>query len=306
MQLTLGYNNNFSIDGTGAQLQRIIGIACLAEFLGVKYVNNGIKNITIHPLDPFQKETEKNYYLENINSVFVPANAVTAVNNENTLIVSKLSISKLLILIVISKMKKTELQIDLAEPYQIIDAYPKIYELAPALFSNFDKFRFEGKPNFIHIVIHYRWGVGGGAVYHEQKISRELPVNYYLEILEKITKSFQENVEYGITILTDAPLVPISYKPNLNQNFLWEGTPGFTENQLNIEGADFSQFTVKYPGRVEILSGGDPFDAMKIMVNADILLLSRSSLSYVSGLLNKKAQIFYPPNFWHPKLSGWK
>ena len=304
-KLTLGYDNNSSIDGTGAQLQRIIGIACLAEFLNVKYVNNGIKDVTIHPLDSFQDENGKNIYLEKINSIFTPISVTTLEDNCEKLILSKMSVTQLLVLTGYYKIKKKHLHIDIAEPYKIIDAYPKIYKLAVGQFKKIDQLRIKNEANQIQIVMHYRWGVGGGAIYHEQTISRELPMNHYLDILAKVTEEIQAKVTYKIIVLTDAPLNSMRYKPSLSQKHLWVDTPGFDEKYLNILGTNFTQLAEKYPNVVEIVSGGDPLDAIKIMVNADILLLSRSSLSYISALLNRNGQVFYPPNFWHPKLPTW-
>jgi hypothetical protein len=39
-------------------------------------------------------------------------------------------------------------------------------------------------------------------------------------------------------------------------------------------------------------------------LNADILVLSKSSFSYLAALLNPNALVIYP-DFWHPPLSTW-
>jgi hypothetical protein len=41
------------------------------------------------------------------------------------------------------------------------------------------------------------------------------------------------------------------------------------------------------------------------MSKANILITSRSSLSYVGGLFNRDGLVFYPHRFWHTKLKGW-
>jgi hypothetical protein len=41
------------------------------------------------------------------------------------------------------------------------------------------------------------------------------------------------------------------------------------------------------------------------MSEADILITSRSSYSYVGGLLNLKGKIIIPSGFWHSKLNSW-
>jgi precorrin-6B methylase 1 len=57
---------------------------------------------------------------------------------------------------------------------------------------------------------------------------------------------------------------------------------------------------------VEVVRGGSALDAIKRMADADVLIQSKSSLSYVAGILNKEGVVYYPPKFWHPKLRGWK
>ena len=48
----------------------------------------------------------------------------------------------------------------------------------------------------------------------------------------------------------------------------------------------------------------DPFEAFTHMCEAKILIIAKSSLSYVAALIND-GTIYYP-KFWHPKLSSWK
>jgi hypothetical protein len=48
----------------------------------------------------------------------------------------------------------------------------------------------------------------------------------------------------------------------------------------------------------------NPFEAMSHMTQADILIIAKSSLSYVAGLINS-ATVYYP-HFWHPKMKNWK
>jgi hypothetical protein len=51
--------------------------------------------------------------------------------------------------------------------------------------------------------------------------------------------------------------------------------------------------------------GGDPLQGLIAMSEADILIISRSSYSYVGGLLNLSGKVIIPPGFWHTKLNSW-
>jgi hypothetical protein len=42
------------------------------------------------------------------------------------------------------------------------------------------------------------------------------------------------------------------------------------------------------------------------MSKAELLILGRSSLSYVAGILSSGKTVVAAPEFWHPPLSNWK
>jgi hypothetical protein len=46
------------------------------------------------------------------------------------------------------------------------------------------------------------------------------------------------------------------------------------------------------------------FDCLRKLATADILVMSRSSFSYLAGILNRNGVIMYHP-FWHRPLSPW-
>ena len=111
--------------------------------------------------------------------------------------------------------------------------------------------------------------------------------------------------EQKIYIFTDAPQEDLKFIPKNNQKVHWEGTPGFVEGNLYVRGNDLRKsFQSKGLG-VEVVSGGDPIEAIAIMSQASYLIISRSSLSYVAGLLNRTGSVYYAADFWHPKPSTW-
>jgi hypothetical protein len=46
-----------------------------------------------------------------------------------------------------------------------------------------------------------------------------------------------------------------------------------------------------------------PFEAITHMANCKILVIAKSSMSYIAALMNKNT--VYCPNFWHPKMNNW-
>jgi hypothetical protein len=57
------FNSSLSVDGTGAQLQRQASVMAVAKYFGFNYIHSDIKQVSVHPLDPFQSEDEYEKYL---------------------------------------------------------------------------------------------------------------------------------------------------------------------------------------------------------------------------------------------------
>jgi hypothetical protein len=60
----------------------------------------------------------------------------------------------------------------------------------------------------------------------------------------------------------------------------------------------------KLPVGVKLNSSADEFEVIHNLVNADYMLMAKSSMSYVAAVLSRGI-VFYEP-FWHPPLGSWK
>jgi hypothetical protein len=149
--------------------------------------------------------------------------------------------------------------------------------------------------------VHFRQGVGGKSIYPGQRLPRELDIDYFAETLSKCNHEGRK-----ILVVTDAPSSPMTYQPVIDQKHLWNGTPKFNNGVMSISGYDLQKAFGERGFQVKVISGGDPLEALNLMLNCDILIMSRSSLSYSAAILNYKATIYYPPGFWHPPMRGWK
>ena len=54
---------------------------------------------------------------------------------------------------------------------------------------------------------------------------------------------------------------------------------------------------------VSLQLDGDPLDTLNEMVHADVLMMARSSFSYVAGLLSRRVVLYEP--FWNAPLPDW-
>jgi hypothetical protein len=298
----LSYDSESVQDGVGAQVQRIIALAGLASYIRSNYQHSPIRDITTHPMDPFQESKQRFAFIERLNNHISPTdNCSIAPRNSVPIKVLSLKLSNLLLIILRSTLLRKNYLVVTAEVYSIVDTLPSIYSFHRN-FLNINFIDHLNKSLDGAICVHFRRGVGGMALYHNQTIPRELPVSYYLKAL-KLEKSIAPI--HKLNVLTDSPLIDTVYKVNADQIKLWENTPGYRDGALYIKGKDIRGDFQPLNLEIEVHVGGDPIVSLGILQNAKTLVMSKSSFSYVAALLNVDGKIYYPADFWHPRQKHW-
>ena len=294
----IAYDNRNPKDGTGAQLQRLMGIYCLSRYLKLSYSHQGLLDVSTHPLDPFQTNESRKEFVGKVNSVF----NFTSVLPEKGLpvYISKLRTLDLLYFGLKSRLLGKHYLLRIVEPFGVLDLLPQIYSLCPEIDFGMGK---EVRAKYGQVVIHYRQGVGGYANYHKQVISRQIRHDYYLLCLNEIKDS--ELATKQIYVLTDAPVEEMVYTPPSDQLINWVDSPSFDGDAIHIRQSEIHEIFEHSGLDINYLHGGDPLEAIAIMANASTLVIGRSSLSYLGGILNKSGQVIFPDNFWHSPLSDW-
>jgi len=305
--LVLSYNANQKIDGTGAQLQRILSIYALSCRYKMGFKKSQIGSVAIHPLDNINSDQELNSYLDELNELFqLPEKETNATSNTDTFIVS-LRFRNLALAALKSYIFRKQITLHVVTPYGVSDYHPDSYRsITNNLFhwkNEIDSCQVNSKKK---ISVHYRSGVGGMAIQKGEKFPREIRIDYFINIVDSIIQSLDKEVDFEILIFTDAPSQNIQYIPPDNQTLLWSTSPGFAAGIMNVKGNDLASSLKKYGDRCSIHIGGNPLTAIKFMSESDYLIMGRSSLSYVAAILNKEGVIYYPPKFWHPPMSHWK
>lgn len=302
--LTLTFDSTRSLDGTGAQLQRRISVYALANYFGLMYVNSEIKQVSVHPLDPFQSDELYKEYLNELNEFIVFKDSVYQGQATAEFARYDLRFWRFMVLLLRNSIRKKALNLAVLEPYSVTEFRPEILNNArntisiePKTLSGFEK---------PYIAVHYRQGVGGFAVYPGQNIARETPLAKFEKILLSIIDDSRQKEIKKLVVLTDAPTEITYYRPPENQHELWSGTPGFSDGVMTIQPINFDKLTEKLGIPVVVIRGGNPLEAIEIMTQAEFLLMGKSSLSYLGGYLNKVGTIYHPKDFWHRPLPGWK
>ena len=300
-KFALTYDNTASFDGTGAQIQRILGVYAICKRFNIPYIHSGINELIITPLDPFQTELELREYLVRVNRYFDFPAEVGAAGDRTLLKVQNLTRAKLLEIRTRNKMHlgKKEL-IAVANPFQILNQMPDIYGLAAKSLKHLVSANKK-------IVLHYRRGSNTLDILPGESKPRGLSNEWYLNTLRKYVSHYQESgVDFVIEIYTDMPKSTFTYTPKDFQSHLWSYEPRFKDGVVEVIGEDIKRTVfAEFGDKLLVHHGGDPLQGLIDMSEADILITSRSSYSYVGGLLNLSGKIIIPPGFWHSKLDSW-
>jgi hypothetical protein len=303
--LYISYDSGAAVDGTGAQLQRLISVAALSNFFGLNYLPSKIENFSVHALDPFQSDKDYLDQLVRLNQFLTFPN-IFSIGPESAIekvYISKLTIRKFLFEIFKQILKPSP------RTLVVLEVYP-VSEFCPGVFTDFgvrisEGLQPVGNVDGHHLVVHYRQGVGGNVIYPGQKIPRQIEFNKIVDVISDLIRSKTANPISQITILTDAPNTISFYTPPENQRVLWEGTPGYSDGIMTIQPMDFSELHALTNLPLLVIRGGNPLDAIKVMAVSDVLIMSKSSLSYVGALLNTKGIVYCPRSFWHNPLGSW-
>ena len=207
-------------------------------------------------------------------------------------------------LLVRNRFRNKPHHLALLEPYPITEFRTQIMDLVRGQIHLATR----DVPDFSHptIALHYRQGVGGFALYPGQNVPRETSLNQFEQALVSITKEVGPKSIKSIIVLTDAPTDVTYYRPPIQQQILWEGTPGYSNGIITIQPTDFNKLSEKFDLPIHVIRGGNPLDAIYLMANSDYLLMSKSSLSYLGGIFNDIGEVYFPKNFWHRPLTKWR
>jgi len=300
-KITLTYWNTGKADGVGAQLQRILAIRSLSSSLDLDYLHTEIKSLAIHPLDSYQNDDEMQVFLLKLNHQFWMKNSEESfTKNLREIEKNTLTFSFLFSCILKSVFSKRQFLIKLVEPYPISEHDPHLYIGIRQFLPNFT---LPSKTGVV-VAVHYRRGVGGFAVQQGERVSREIPGNYFVRLVKEIIDGHQ-STEIKLLVFTDSPTEDVTFTPPGNQSHLWTNSTSFSEGKMRVIGLDIEDVFKDISVSVQVLYGGDPLDVIKSLASADHLILSRSSFGYVAAILNNEGQVYIPSQFWHVPMKGW-
>jgi hypothetical protein len=295
--LVLTYDNAAMTDGAGAQLQRIYGTYAIARLLGVPYLHSPLANVGYQGLSALQANAADPDFHQLFNEVFsLPSDidpSASAVAGMPTLRLPNISLKVAEELIAWTGGRATgrPTLLRLAMPHGIADQFPDSYAVCTQQ-SPFAAPARDGRP--LRVALHVRRG--------EQLVldsDRMLPNSYFVGVARRVADVLETlGLEYEIELWTEVPagdFVVGLYHHGINgriaEPFL-----------VRAEMYGLEEFN-ELPNLVHRING-PAIDCLEGLATADVLVMSRSSFSYVAAILNRSGVVLYHP-FWHRGMSSW-
>ena len=250
-------------DGLGGQYQRIFGIMALAKKYGLMYVHTPIRAMEHLPSLSYLENIE-NYF-----QIFRFYASSTETQYDEEVLMDRANETDILHLRELSYKNGKKILVRIFLPQSILDRNPEWYKLiTPKIREIKQKLLL---PYFssdtTNIAIHIR----RGDVNSNDHPIRFTPIEYYYNI-----------VEHFIKTVTKPNICIFSEVSDRNHN-------------------EFEELSKK--NHVRVLTNLDILTTFEHMVYSDILVTSKSSFSYLAGLLNSKSVIYM--DFWHSPLAHW-
>ena len=299
--LSLTYDSEAIQDGLGAQILRKVAIRAVSKFFRLGYVDSKIEKIHVHQLDSAQTREEIEAYLERVNGIFRFEDAgITKFDEVHR--IHDLSRRALLKYWFKSLLVRRKILLRVTIPFYFTNNNPRIFHKITRLMPNFESRESNRNPK---IVIHFRAGVNQNFIDPGKSETRFIAFDFFENQVLQVLESNPDS-NFDICLLTDAPPERFEYIPLPEQIILWERS-GFVieKNSIMVEPLDLSSSKLKHYERFSVVYGGDPLEALKEMASADYLFMSRSTLSFLGGLLNKSGKVIYPPRFGMTPMKNW-
>jgi len=284
------YDNECIMDGAGSQLYRIYAIYALTRLFHVSYYHSPIKRIGYQGMISLEKNEEDLELPKRYNEKFhIPSDVEIPPDAQvRTFTFADQNILSDLIEEAKRDPKKFFL-VKIAFVTTILDKRTLALECV-RLISPFKK---KDSPLF-RVAIHVRWGdlpIGCSA--------RLLPNEYYIAVTQKIREVLKKlNISYVCELYTELPQNTFTVTPEHH------GIDGRLKEPMVLDPKQYHLEAFDLIPDLKKFINTDPIETLERLATADIVIMSRSSFSFLAAMVNQKGTAVYFP-FYHSPMLGW-
>jgi hypothetical protein len=293
--LVLTYDNTRH-DGVGAQLHRIYGIYSISRLLGASYFHAPLAGVGYQGLAALEGNAGDPEFHHAFNDLFQITSDAVPADDWQTIDLPSISLAVFQQLAAMFDPDKTDGRpslVRLVMPFGIADRFPDCYDVCKEIspFASPASVR-EGRP--LRVAIHVRRG--------ELLVldsARMLPNGYYIRVAQQIALILEAlEIDYQIELHTEVPSTEFTVQPE-HHGISHRITDPVV---VSPEMWRLDEFGV-LPRLVHCVNER-AVECIRQLATADVLVMSRSSFSYLGGILNRNGIVLYHP-FWHRAPSSW-
>jgi hypothetical protein len=285
-------------DGLGSQLLRIYSLYALSRALDIKYVHTPLGQVDYQGLMPLLAGHTDPDLAARCNSFFaLPSDDFDLEGCERVIV--RLPGEKR-----IEQYRRyaattgRPVLLRAHEAFRYTDPHPEAYRAVGAV-SPYRDFRREGP---IRICIHVR---RGDRVMSRGRDPMLLSNGYYLRACEGVVNALhKQRVSFVVRLHTEVPSRPCIVYPGVSGLFVDIKEPS------TVDPVAHSLEEFKSLPNLTMVLNVEPRECLDDFATADVLILSRSCLGYVGGLLNPRGLVIAapdlpPPRNFHAALPDW-
>jgi hypothetical protein len=281
-------------DGVGAQLLRIYGLYALSRALHTKYVHTPIGHVGYQGFLPLLTGRTDPEFTARYNAFFsLPSDDFDLESCERVRI-------HILRRDTVERYRQhaaatgRPVLLQAIHHYGYTDQHPEAFEALCAV----SPYRSHRPAGPIRVCIHLRRGDNSvpGRTDGQQRM---LPNRYYLRLCGTVLDALRrQGAPFVVRLHSEVPPRRYTLYPDTPGLYFWLDQPATVDpSEYGLE--DFGTLP-----NLEMVVNVEPREALDDFATADVLILSRSSLGYLGGLLNPHGVVVYAP-WWHPPLPHW-
>jgi len=293
-EVAVTYDNETTTDGVGSQLLRIYGLYALSRALHVKYVHTPLGRVGYQGFLPLLTGRTNPDFAAPYNAFFsLPSDAFDLESCERV---------RIHILDGDTVARHREHTATTGRPvlleaihhYGYTDRHPAAFHALRAV----SPYRDHRPAGPTRVCIHLRRGdnsVPGRTDAQE----RLLPNGYYLRVCGAVVDALRRHgVPFVVRVHTEVPPRRYTLYPDTPGLYFWLDQPA------TVDPSDYTLEDFESLPNVDMVLNVEAREALDDFATADVLILSRSALGYLAGLLNPHGLVIYAP-WWHPPLPDW-
>jgi hypothetical protein len=302
MKVFLTYDNQAKQDGIGAQLQRILAIYSISKTFRLKYHHSEILQTIEERAHNAKNQDELATLMNSVNANFrLPTQNLPKKFKEIKLY--NPGLKTFLKVLIQSFFSKQTVLIKICLPFSIIEKYPDWYDQAGREVRKTPRYSESRVKN--QVTVHIRYGYKPIVGTNQASTPRFLPLEYYPNALKEILRTQNLDFNFPIVVQTDIPEKNGTWKPFQEERLTELQAIGYSshEDQFDFETIELSHYFNEF-SNVTIKYCDTFIDALEEMSTSKYLLMSRSSFSYIAGILNPH-NVYIPKVHNHAKLRRW-